>query len=58
MVSGVHAVCQRNYYVAIVSTNVETNNPEKELQIGLDLLGNILEKFVKVTSITLGQRSL
>jgi len=51
MVSGVHAVCQKNYYVAIVSTNVETDNPEKEIQVGIDLLGTVLEKFVKVSDI-------
>lgn len=28
MVSGVHAVCKKNYYVAIISTMLETNNYE------------------------------
>lgn len=44
MVSAAHNVCAKNYYLAIVATTVETNNPEAELQPGLDLLGPIEEK--------------
>lgn len=44
MVSSTHNVCPQNYYLAIVATTVETNNPEAELQPGLDLLGAIEEK--------------
>jgi len=45
-VSNTHCVCAQNYYLAIVSTIVETDNPEAELQPGLKLLGPIKEKFV------------
>jgi len=45
-VSSTHFVCAQNYYLAIVSTIVETDNPEAELQLGLKLLGPIKEKFV------------
>jgi Rab GDP dissociation inhibitor len=31
-------------YIAIVSTIVETSNPEKEVEAGLALLGQIQEK--------------
>ncbi|CAG8452963.1 4392_t:CDS:2 [Paraglomus occultum] len=44
--SNTHFVCAQNYYLAIVSTIVETDNPEAELQPGLKLLGPIKEKFV------------
>ena len=37
--------------MAIVSTTVETSAPENELRPGLDLLGNIREKFVSVEDI-------
>jgi len=53
MVSSLHQVSQKGYYIAIISTNVETNNPESELKLGLDLLGDILQKFVKVLTINL-----
>jgi len=43
MVSAAHAVCAKGLYVAIVSTTVQTKNPEEEIQPGLDLLGPILE---------------
>jgi len=45
MVSSSHAICAKGLYVAIVSTTVETEDPESELQPGLDLLGDILEQF-------------
>lgn len=51
MVSGVHNVCQKGYYVAIVSTTVETNNPRAEVQPALDLIGkeNIREMFESIS---------
>jgi Rab GDP dissociation inhibitor len=51
MVSSAHAVCAKGLYVAIVSTTVETKNPEAELQPGFDLLGEILEQFTSVTDL-------
>jgi Rab GDP dissociation inhibitor len=44
-VSSTHNVCAKDIYVAIVSTIVETNNPEKEIIPGLQLLGPIYEKY-------------
>jgi len=35
-------------YLAIVATTVETENPEAEIQVGLDLLGPVLEKFTYI----------
>lgn len=51
MVSATHNVCAKGFYLAIVSTTVETSNPEEELAPGLMLLGNILEKFVSVSDL-------
>jgi Rab GDP dissociation inhibitor len=51
MVSSTHNVCSKDVYIAIVSTIVETENPEQEIQPGLALLGNIYEKSV-TSSIT------
>lgn len=51
MVSSVHNVCPKGYYLAIVSTIVETDNPHIEVEPGLNLLGPILEKFIYVTDI-------
>ncbi len=45
MVSSSHAICAKGLYVAIVSTTVETDNAESELEPGLALLGEILEQF-------------
>lgn len=47
-VSYAHQVCANGKFIALVSTRVETDNPEKELQPGLDLLGPVLEKFYNV----------
>ena len=46
MVSMAHHVAAKDYYIAIVSTTVETSDPESELKPGMDLLGGIKEKYV------------
>ena len=47
MVSSVHNVCPKGYYIAIVSTIAETDaNHHLELQPGLERLGRIEEKFM------------
>lgn len=38
-------------YLAMVSTTVESLNPEEELKPALDLLGKIDEKFVFITDL-------
>jgi RAB protein geranylgeranyltransferase component A len=48
-VSSAHSVCAKNYYVAIVSTLVETSNPEKECEPGLALLGTISERYFSIS---------
>lgn len=48
MVSGLHNVCKKGFYIAILSTNVETNNPEKELEPAFEVVGPVLEKFFTV----------
>jgi Rab GDP dissociation inhibitor len=49
MVSTVHSVCQKGFYIAIISTNVETNNPENEIKPALELIGAVKEKFITVS---------
>jgi Rab GDP dissociation inhibitor len=51
MVSSAHAVCAKGLYIAMISTTVETANPEQEIRPALELLGDILEMFVNVTPI-------
>lgn len=50
-VSASHNVCVKDYYLAIVSTVVETDNPEKEIEPGLALLGPIVEKFIAISDL-------
>ncbi|XP_062522506.1 rab GDP dissociation inhibitor beta-like [Corticium candelabrum] len=51
MVSSAHNVCPKGKYIAMVSTTVETANPEAELKPGIDMLGPIEEKFVTVSDL-------
>ncbi|XP_064613589.1 rab GDP dissociation inhibitor alpha-like [Liolophura sinensis] len=46
VVSYTHNVAAKGFYLAIVSTTVETSDPTKELRPGLDLLGTIREQFI------------
>jgi Rab GDP dissociation inhibitor len=49
MVSYTHQVAAKGWFVAMVSTTVETANPEEEIRPGLALLGPIKQKFVTVS---------
>ncbi|KAI2647862.1 Rab GDP dissociation inhibitor alpha [Labeo rohita] len=51
LLSYAHNVAAEGKYVAVVSTMVETCNPEKEVQPGLALLEPIMEKFVSVSNL-------
>lgn len=50
-VSSTHNVTAKGFYVALVATNVETDNPEAELEPGLKLLGTITEKFLTISDL-------
>lgn len=51
MVSSAHAVCSQGLYVAMVSTTVETSNPEEEIKPALELLGDVLEQFTIISDL-------
>lgn len=46
-----HNVCPSGYFLAQISTIVETANPEQEIAPALTLLGPILEKFVSISNL-------
>ncbi|KAL7293487.1 hypothetical protein TKK_0012934 [Trichogramma kaykai] len=49
VVSHTHQVAAKGWFIAMVSTTVETDNPELEIKHGLDLLGPISQKFVYIS---------
>ena len=49
MVSYVHCISKKDTYVAIVSTTVETNEPQKEIEIAFDIIGKVNYKFTKIS---------
>lgn len=51
MVSYAHAVCSKGLYIAMISTTVETDKPELEIRPAIDLLGDILEMFVQISTL-------
>lgn len=53
LVSYTHQVAAKGWFIAMVSTTVETDNPESEIKPGLDLLGPIRQKFVSVRHLCL-----
>jgi len=50
-VSYAHHVAPKNKWIALVSTNIETANPEAELEPALKLLGPIDEKFFTIRDV-------
>lgn len=48
-VSYTHQVAAKGWFIAMVSTTVETDNPENEIKPGIDLLGPIKQKFVTIS---------
>lgn len=51
MVSNAHAVCAKNLFIVIVSATVESNEPMKEIEPALAMLGPVKEMFVKESPI-------
>jgi len=51
MVSYTHQVSAKGWFVAMVSTTVETANPEAEIQPGLALLGPIKQRFLQISDV-------
>lgn len=49
LISYTHQVSAKGWFIGMVSTTVETDNPEAEIQPGLALLAPIAEKFVCVS---------
>nr|QBH73821.1 rab gdp-dissociation inhibitor [Eurycantha calcarata] len=49
LVSYTHQVAAQGWFIAMVSTTVETDNPEQEIKPGLDLLGPVRHKFIVVS---------
>ena len=55
-VSDAHCVASKSHFLALVATTVETNNPEAELQPGIEILGPLIQKFVTVEDIKVWKR--
>jgi Rab GDP dissociation inhibitor len=51
MVSSTHAVCAKGLFIAMISTTVETDKPELEIKPALELLGDVLEMFIRTDVI-------
>ena len=46
-----HCVCKKGYYLAIISTMVETDNPNEEIKPAMEVIGPVLEQFDKISDI-------
>jgi len=51
MVSYTTQVASKGWFIAMISTTVETDNPEAEIQPGLNLLGPVKQKFIEVSDV-------
>jgi Rab GDP dissociation inhibitor len=50
-VSYTHQVAAKGWFIAMVSTTVETDNPLREVRPGLDLLGPVEKQFVEISDV-------
>ncbi|KAK0408797.1 hypothetical protein QR680_004162 [Steinernema hermaphroditum] len=50
-VANANQVSPKSWYVAMVSTTIETQNPEAEILPGLQLLGPIAERFTSISDV-------
>ena len=46
-----HCVCKKGYYLAIISTMAETDNPVDELKPAMEIVGPVLETFDKISDL-------
>jgi Rab GDP dissociation inhibitor len=46
-----HCVVKKGYYIAIISTMVETDTPTDELKPGFNLIGEVLETFITISDL-------
>ena len=44
-------VASKGWFIAMISTTVETDNPEAEIQPGLNLLGPIKQRFIQISDV-------
>ncbi|XP_069763712.1 rab GDP dissociation inhibitor beta-like [Narcine bancroftii] len=51
MISHAHNVAAPGKFIAIISTSVETHDPEREIQPALDLLEPVEQKFVSISDM-------
>ena len=51
VLNSTHSVCKKGYYLAIISTKAQTDNPKEELQPAMDIIGQPLETFDKISEI-------
>ncbi|EZG56361.1 Rab-GDP dissociation inhibitor [Gregarina niphandrodes] len=50
MISATHGICKQGKYIALVSANIETNNPTKELEPAFKILGSIEKQFTNISN--------
>lgn len=46
-----HCVCKKGFYLAIISTMVETDNPQEELKPAFDVIGQPLDTFITISEL-------
>jgi len=51
MVSTTNQVASKGWFIAMISTTVETDNPEAEIQPGLNLLGPIKQRLIQISDV-------
>ncbi len=51
VINSTHSVCKKGYFLAIISTNVETANPAQEIKPAMDVIGPVKEYFDNIQEV-------
>jgi len=51
LVSDIHQVCKKGFWVAVISTDVETNDPHSEIKPAFEVIGEPCEMFVTISEM-------
>merc|ERR1712232_1397301 len=51
LVADIHQVCKKGFWVAVISTDIETNDPHSEIKPAFEVIGEPCEMFTTISEL-------